>query len=226
MPSFESVSRAALPLVVAAIAGYFLGALPFGYWIARARGVDIFAAGSRSSGATNVVRTIGKGAGYTVFVLDVLKGAAAAGWPLLVLALKGPAAGASAAGALRFAHTLGATGLVCALLGHSFSCFTRFRGGKGVAAGAGGFLVLMPIVTVIGAAAWALVYYASGYVSLASLGAAVTLPVAGVFLNEPWFLIVIACAVAVFVTFRHRANIARLLAGTEHKRGRKREVAS
>jgi glycerol-3-phosphate acyltransferase PlsY len=209
-----AASHPLLPVLAAAIAGYFLGALAFGYWIARARGVDIFSAGSKSPGATNVVRVLGKPAGYSVFVLDVLKGALAAGWPLLVLPDRP-----------RWAHVLGAVGLICALVGHSFSCFTRFRGGKGVAAGAGGFLVLMPLVTVIGAAIWILMFFGTRYVSLASIAAAVTLPICAAVGGEYWFLIVIAVAVAVFVTVRHRANIARLLAGTENKSGRKHPEA-
>lgn len=211
MLSHEEIRASVLSILGLAAVGYLLGSLPFGYWVARAHGTNIFEAGSRSPGATNVGRVLGRKAGKLVFALDVLKGVAAAGWPLAWLRWSGAAA------TRETGLTLGVAGLVGALVGHSFSCFTRFRGGKGVATGAGGFLVLMPIVTLIGGAVWALLFYATRYVSLASLAAAVTLPVASALLREPVLLTVISSVIGVFVWFRHRANIARLLAGTEHR---------
>src|SRR5580658_449193 len=156
-----------VPLAIAAAAGYLLGSLPFGYMVARSRGVDIFSVGSRSPGATNVRRVLGSGPGNVVLALDVLKGAVAAGWPLL--AVWGALSAAAAP------RTLGYVGLASALLGHSFSCFTRFRGGKGVATAAGGLAVLMPCVAVSSAAVWAVTFAASRYVSLASIAAAASL---------------------------------------------------
>src|SRR5271169_1955812 len=148
-----------LPLSVAAASGYLLGSIPFGFLVARSRGVNIFEVGSRSPGATNVRRVLGGGLGFTVFVLDTLKGALAAGWPLLLVMLGSPGGHPSpeAGGAPdafrqfvadlpRLAVAMGYVGLAFALVGHSFSCFTRFRGGKGVASAAGGLLVLMPYV--------------------------------------------------------------------------------
>src|SRR5580658_2673632 len=105
-----------VPLAIAAAAGYLLGSLPFGYLVARARGVDIFSVGSRSPGATNVRRVLGSGPGNAVLALDLLKGAAAAGWPLMVTW--------GAFSSLSAARTLGCVGLAGALVGHSFSCFT------------------------------------------------------------------------------------------------------
>jgi glycerol-3-phosphate acyltransferase PlsY len=212
MPRLDALGPYAVPLCAAALAGYLLGAIPFGYLVARARGVNIFEHGSCSPGATNVRRVLGTGAGNTVFALDVLKGAVAAGWLRLWFGPSRPG---------HLVEVLGVVGLVFAMLGHSFSCFTGFRGGKGVATGAGGFLVLMPVVTLIGAAVWTLFFFATRYVSLASIAAAVTLPVAGLFLGVPGIYIVIATAVLVFVVIRHRPNIARLMAGTEHKFQRK-----
>jgi glycerol-3-phosphate acyltransferase PlsY len=108
-------------------------------------------------------------------------------------------------------------GLVAAMIGHSFSCFTGFKGGKGVATGAGGFLVLMPQVTLIAAAVWALLFFSIRYVSLASIAAALTIPVGAYFFNEPLVLIAAAAAAAIFVIVRHRANISRLIHGTENR---------
>lgn len=204
MPSAEEF-RSLLPAIIGVVvAGYFLGALPFGYLVARAHGVNIFQEGSKSPGATNVKRVVGRKAGNLVFALDVLKGGVAAGWPLLFGLGKG----------------LGCAGLAAALLGHCYSIFTGFRGGKGIATGAGGFLVLMPIVTVIGAAVWIGLFFTTGYVSLASIAAAVTLPVAALILGRPAYLTLIAAVIAIFVAVRHRANIRRLIAGTENRRGR------
>jgi acyl phosphate:glycerol-3-phosphate acyltransferase len=208
MSRLDALSPYAVPLLAAALIGYLLGALPFGYLVARANGVNIFEHGSRSPGATNVRRVLGTGAGNTVFVLDVLKGVAAAGWLRIWYGPSRPG---------HLVAVLGVVGLVAAMLGHSFSCFTRFRGGKGVATGAGAFLVLMPVVTLIGAAMWILFFFATRYVSLASLAAAATLPIAGLALHMPGIYTTIAAAVCVFVLFRHRTNIARLMAGTEPK---------
>lgn len=196
-------------LLAAAVIGYVLGSLPFGWLVARAHGVDIFTVGSKSSGATNVRRTLGPKAGNAVFTLDALKGVAAAGWPWV----------------LGEPHdaVLGVIGLAAAMLGHCFSCFTRFKGGKGVATGAGGFLVLLPLPTLISAIVWIAAYFLWRYVSLASILSAVTMPVAAVLLGFNWILVAVATAVCAFVIIRHRANIGRLIAGTE-SRGRRKEV--
>jgi glycerol-3-phosphate acyltransferase PlsY len=191
--------------IIAAVAGYILGSLPFGYLVARARGVNIFEVGSGSSGATNVRRVLGPGAGYAVFALDALKGAVAAGVPFFLFHSK----------------PVAVAGLLFAMLGHSFSCFTRFRGGKGVATGAGGFLVLMPPVTLIAVAVWTITFYFSRYVSLASILAAAAMPVAACLVDESGFIIAVTVLVGVFIVARHRANIGRLLKGTEDKCGKK-----
>jgi acyl phosphate:glycerol-3-phosphate acyltransferase len=207
-----------LPLLAAAGAGYVLGSLPFGFLVARSRGVNIFEVGSRSSGATNVRRVLGKGPGNTVFVLDLLKGALAAGWPLawfyFVLSRK---PSETQPVSLSDAALLGYAGLAFALLGHSFSCFTGFRGGKGVATAAGGFLVLLPYVVLIAAAIWLAVFYASRYVSLASILAAASLPLLSLAFGRGTLALGATVLTAVFVAVRHRANIGRLLSGTEKK---------
>jgi len=206
-----------IPLALAALAGYFLGSLPFGYLVARSRGVDIFTVGSRSPGATNVRRVLGSGPGNVVFVLDALKGAVAAGWPLLVAwgaywAFHGPA-------------VLGYVGLAFALVGHSFSCFTRFRGGKGVATGAGGLAVLMPTVALASAGVWVVVFYASRFVSLASILAALSLPLFAWLLRRDPLALWVSGLVAVFVVVRHRTNLGRLARGTEKRFERKKPAA-
>lgn len=197
-----------LQLVIAATAGYLLGSLPFGYLVARAKGVNIFEVGSKNPGATNVRRVLGKGPGNLVFALDMLKGAVATGWPLLPFV-------AMLAAEARW--EMAVAGLIAALLGHSFSCFTRFRGGKGVATSIGGLMILMPLAGLIAFAVWVVVFYSSGYVSLASIVAAIALVAAALLLKLPALLTGLAGAIAVFVIVRHRANIVRLMNGTENK---------
>ena len=117
-----------VPLILSLVAGYLLGALPFGYFVARSHGVNIFEVGSKNPGATNVRRVLGAKAGNTVFVLDALKGAVAALWPISAPLLH---LDPHAVGSMQI------MGLVGALIGHSFSCFTGFKGGKGVATALG-----------------------------------------------------------------------------------------
>jgi glycerol-3-phosphate acyltransferase PlsY len=223
------------PLALAAGAGYVLGALPFGYLVARSRGVNIFEVGSRSPGATNVRRVLGKNAGATVLALDLLKGAAAAGWPLLFAFCYArslppppdqPAPLGFAPQMASASRLAGYVGLAFALAGHSFSCFTRFRGGKGVATAAGGLLVLMPLVALGSAMLWAAVFYTTRYVSLASILAALSLPVLALLAGGGRVGIAVATLVALFVVLRHRANIGRLLGGTEKRFERRKAEPS
>ncbi len=219
-----------IPLTIAAVAGYFLGAIPFGYLVARAYGINIFEHGSKSPGATNVKRVLGKKAGNTVFALDAVKGAIAAGWPLWICSVLvlhathsdgSPAPESSADGARIFtdveASYFAVVGLLFAVLGHSFSCFTRFKGGKGVATSAGGFIVLMPVVTLIALGVWLVTFFASRYVSLASILAAAAIPIGAVLLHQPKLLVGLAVLIGAFVIVLHRPNIGRLLNGTENK---------
>lgn len=222
-------------LIVSAVAGYFLGALPFGYGVARAHGVDIFKEGSGNPGATNVKRVLGekfgakgRSAGNLVFALDALKGAVAAGWALLsrsdasiTFDFAGWPAFASGTLAGDDWRLVGLAGVVGAVLGHSFSVFTRFKGGKGVATAAGGVLVLVPVSCVIGAAVWVLTFYATRYVSLGSILAAVAVPLASWLRGNHLAINLVVTALGLFVIIRHRTNIRRLVAGTENKFVRK-----
>ena len=204
-------------LFMAAIAGYLLGALPIGYLVAKAKGVNIFEVGSKNPGATNVRRVLGHGPGNLVLFLDAAKGAAAAGWPLLVAFLDRPACNCGA-GQIEI---LAVTGLVAAILGHSFSCFTGFRGGKSVATAAGGFTVLFPAGMGIAVVVFGITLAASRYVSLSSMLGAVALAISAIALRNSLLLVVVAAGIASFVILRHRTNISRLIAGTESKIGRK-----
>ena len=214
-----------VPLLIAAVVGYLLGALPFGYFVARTKGINIFEHGSKNPGATNVKRVlgekfgpVGKRLGNLVFFLDALKGALATGWPLWVM-------GKITMNPEETYRTVvlpcAITGLIFALVGHSFSCFTQFKGGKGVATAAGGFMVLMPYAMLICLLVWIVTFYTSRYVSLASIVAAVALPIAAFFFHQPPLLLGLAVIIATFVVLRHRANITRLLNGTENRFAKK-----
>jgi glycerol-3-phosphate acyltransferase PlsY len=188
------------------LAAYLLGAIPTSYLVVRlVKGQDLRRLGSGNLGATNLYRTLGWRYAIPVGGFDLLKGAV----PVLVF---GPRAG----GGELVALLLG----LAALLGHVFSVFVNFRGGKGVATGAGIVLGLAPWAFLAAFAAWLLVVAASGYVSLGSIVAAVLLPPAVyVLAPERRGLVWLFALIAGLVVFFHRANIKRLLAGTEHRFG-------
>ncbi|MEY2880661.1 MAG: acyl-phosphate glycerol 3-phosphate acyltransferase [Verrucomicrobiota bacterium] len=220
--------------LVAAVVGYLLGALPFGYLVAKAKGVNIFEVGSKNPGATNVRRVLGNGPGNLVLILDAAKGALAAGWPIfnawyahLIPFSDGEREPFKSALAAADASSMqmAIIGLIAAILGHSFSCFTKFRGGKGVATGAGGFAVLFPLGAGIALGVFLATLAISRYVSLSSILAAASLPFAAFAFKAGSPMISISAMVAAFVIYRHRANLLRIRAGTESKVGRKKPAA-
>lgn len=204
-------------LAIFFLLGYLIGSVNFAVLVAKKHGVDILKEGSGNPGATNVKRVLGKGPGNLVFALDALKGFVGAGLPYLLLRVEENAAAAD----IHF--TVCVAGFVGTLLGHCFSCFLKFKGGKGVASTIGGLLVLLPVPILIGAAIWGLVFTLSRYVSLASIALGVSLPLSCWLLPlftkltfgqpEFWF----AAAIAAFNVWTHRSNIGRLLAGTENR---------
>jgi glycerol-3-phosphate acyltransferase PlsY len=183
-----------------AVGGYLAGSIPTGYWLVRAlRHEDIRKAGSGNIGATNVWRTYGARLGVTVMAVDTLKGFVPA---FLATIYVGHLAGVIAGGA--------------AMLGHWRPLFMKFaRGGKVVATCGGAFLGVAPLVGGIGALVWIAVFGLFRYPSLASMTAAVSLPVAAALLGEPWPVIAFAAVAALAVVVLHRPNISRLRAGTE-----------
>lgn len=183
---------------IAIVAAYLLGSIPSGYLAGRTRGIDIRTVGSRNVGATNVFRTLGKGIGIAVMGADIAKGAAAV---LLADALAGDRWAVLAAAA--------------AMAGHVWPVWLRFRGGKGVAVGAGAAAALTPIPFAILFAAWILIVLLTRYVSVASiLCAAAYAPLAWAF-GAPWPTIVFAGVASAAVIWLHRRNIQRLARGTE-----------
>lgn len=204
--SFQEILHAAWPAALA----YVVGATPFGFLAGKMRGVDIREHGSGNIGATNVLRVVGKPVGIAVFVLDVLKG--------LV-----PVAVAKLASDSSVIHILTAVG---AILGHNYTFWLGFKGGKGIATSAGAIATLMPIPLAAGLVVWLVLFFTLKWVSVASMGAAVALP--GVFAiltvvsgERDWPLLGFAVFLAVMALWRHRANIGRLRRGEENKFKRK-----
>ena len=203
-------------LGISALVGYLLGSVNFAVLVAKRYGIDILKEGSGNPGATNVKRVLGKGPGNLVFALDALKGFAGAGLPLLFLNSYEPKY-------QEIVFVICVAGLAGTLLGHCFSCFLGFKGGKGVASTIGGLLVLLPIPIVIGAALWAIAFYATRYVSVASLALGLSLPLSCWLVPKFTSLqfgaaqLIFAGAIALFNVWTHRSNIGRLLRGEENK---------
>ena len=192
----------AIQIVLVSLIGYLLGSISFAVLVAKSQGVDIFKEGSGNPGATNVKRTLGSKWGNVVFALDAIKGLVAAGWPMLVFGPHGLA--------------LGIIGLVAAIVGHSFSVFLKFRGGKGVATTMGGLLAIMPLVLLIGLLVWLICFYSTRLVALASILFAISLPLSAYFLNglgHPRFTL--GMLLCVLIVVRHRSNISRIVSGKE-----------
>lgn len=202
---------------------YLCGSLPFGYLAGRLKGIDIRQHGSGNIGATNVIRVLGKRTGIPVFVLDILKGlipVAFAEWCM------------KRWGAEPNTATLVA---VCcaaaAVLGHVFTFWLGFKGGKGVATSAGVLLGLAPLSLAFGLVTWVIVFTLSRYVALASMAAAVVIPLAMALLmvmQGTWNFVLLGLGIVmgVLVIVRHRSNIARLLRGTENRFGTKKAKGS
>jgi len=193
---------AAADLLLLLIA-YVLGSIPTGVLLSRAVGIDPRRAGSRNIGATNVARTAGRRLGALTLLGDALKGAL----PVWIAHLVAPASWLPAAVA------------VSAIAGHLWSCFLRFRGGKGVATALGVFTILAPNALVLALVAFAVTVAAFRIVSLASMVAAAVLPLGTMMLAANRSVTIAALLIAVAIIAKHRDNIARLLAGTEPKFG-------
>jgi len=186
--------------VIALVVAYLLGSIPFALIAGKLHGVDLRTVGSGNLGATNVFRTLGRTAGITVMVLDIAKGAAAVlvavaltdnPWPLV-------------AGAL-------------AILGHVFPVWTNFKGGKGVAVGAGALIGLVPAASGVLIVLWFVIVLTTRYVSIASIVCALAAaPLAWAF-GAPWSYVAFIALAGLFVIWKHRENIVRLSRGEENR---------
>ena len=196
--------------VLGLLAAYLIGAIPVGFLVARAAGgPDLRRAGSGNIGATNVLRTLGRGPAVLTLVGDIVKGYLAV----------------TAARAIGTEAWSAAGGAVAAVAGNCWPLFLAFRGGKGVATGLGAFLALVPWAVAPAAVLWLAVTSLSRYVSLASIVGCVSLPVAAALMGYPRHSVVAAALVGLIIMWRHRENIARLARGTEHRLGERARAA-
>jgi glycerol-3-phosphate acyltransferase PlsY len=198
--------------------GYLFGSFPAGYFAGRIAGTDVRSAGSGNIGATNVLRVLGKPWGYTVFFIDAFKGFAA----VRVAFFLAERLTVARPHAVYFAIL---AAVIC-VVGHTFPIWLRFKGGKGVATSVGAIFGLMPVAAVTIFLIWAIVFEITRYVSVASIIAALSCPVA-VALYIHWKIIegagllYFAIVMAIFIVWRHRSNFSRLLKGTEQRFTRK-----
>jgi glycerol-3-phosphate acyltransferase PlsY len=216
-----------LSYILAALAAYLLGSIPTGFLVAKAKGIDIRSVGSGNIGATNAMRVLGKPAGIFVMVMDMLKG-----WIACFLA---PAVGGFICMVIsnkdffddppvpmgRFIVIAG----IFAVLGHNYTCWLKFKGGKGIATTAGVYLALAPWALLVALVVFILAILLTKYVSVGSMSAAIALPVT-VWVMTPHnlFLGIVTTALGALAIYKHKSNLQRLIAGTENRLGQTKEI--
>lgn len=205
--------------ILIAVLAYLLGSIPTGYLVAKSKGIDIRTVGSKNMGATNVFRTLGKGPGIFVLFVDGLKGFAAAAWLCELVLHYYPVPPEQ----VLTAHVIGGIG---AVLGHNYTCWLNFKGGKGIATTAGVYFALAPLAVTIALGVWIVCFVGTRYVSVASLAAAVALPTAVWFTKDSVLLGIVTTVLGALAIYKHKANIQRLLAGTENRLNFKKQKSA
>ena len=218
-----------LSYILTALGAYLLGSIPFGFLVAKAKGVDIRAVGSGNIGATNAMRVLGKPTGIAVLLLDAAKGFAAVAlavnyqWSQMFPAVfpTDVIIHPTYDPIMNNAIVAG----IFAVLGHNYTCWLRFKGGKGIATTAGVYLALAPWTLLIALVVFIMALLLSRIVSVASMSAAVALP-AAVWVMTPHNVILglVTTALGVMAIFKHKSNIQRLMAGTESRLGAKKST--
>ena len=198
-----------LSYITVAVVAYLLGSIPTGFLVAKARGVDIRAVGSGNIGAANTFRAVGKTAGILVLLIDALKGYAAVWTADLVLKFFGVAESQMEP----YRVVAGAF----AVIGHNYTCWLHFKGGKGIATSGGAYLALAPLSVLYALLAFIVGFGVTRITSVGSILAAITLPTAVYFTKDDWTLRIVTITLGVLALFRHRSNIQRLIAGTENR---------
>ena len=188
-------------ILILCLLAYLFGSIPFGMLLAKTQNIDIREHGSGNIGATNVTRIMGKKAGFITLIGDVLKG-----WAIVFLASQW----------FEKPIFIALAGFMV-FFGHLYSIFLRFKGGKGVATGLGVFSFIMPLPTLFSSGIFVLSLKVSGYVSLSSILAAISLPILGIFFKIPLPYIYLASIVGLFTLQKHHENIIRIIQGTEAK---------
>jgi glycerol-3-phosphate acyltransferase PlsY len=219
-----------LSYILTALGAYLLGSIPFGFLAAKAKGIDIRSVGSGNIGATNAMRVLGKPIGITVLALDVLKG-------YLAVMLVAPFVFnwlaphfswyslENLSHLARFEIRLFVVAGIFAVLGHNYTCWLKFKGGKGIATTAGVYFALSPWALLVGLGVFILAVLITRYVSVGSIAAAVALPATVWIMSSNNLLLgIVTTALGALAIYKHKSNIQRLMAGTEHRFGQKKET--
>jgi glycerol-3-phosphate acyltransferase PlsY len=193
--------------IVVSLVAYLLGSIPTGFLVAKARGVDIRTVGSGNIGAANTFRAVGRTAGIIVLLIDALKGFVAVGASNLVLNFFGvPEPN-------REMYRIVAA--IFAVLGHNYTCWLKFKGGKGIATSAGVYLALAPLAVLYAVIAFIVGFAVTRITSVGSILASIALPTAVYFTKDNWTLRIATIALGILALLKHRTNMKRLIAGTE-----------
>jgi len=214
--------------ILTALGAYLLGSIPFGFLAAKAKGIDIRSVGSGNIGATNAMRVLGKPLGIFVLLMDAAKGFAACA---IMPAMLYDFFFASSWDDMFVNHPLEfqlqiklLTG-VCAVLGHNYTCWLKFKGGKGIATTAGVYLALAPWAVLVALVVFILAVLLTKFVSVGSIAAAVALPVTvWVLTPHNLFLGIVTTALGALAIYKHKSNIQRLMVGTENRLGKQKET--
>lgn len=197
-------------ILLAIAAAYAIGSIPTSYLMGRLKGIDVRKEGSGNVGATNVLRTVGKLPALITLILDILKGVLAVTFVASFFYYRGMPVNFNGLRAL-----LG----ISVIAGHNWSIFLRFKGGKGVATSLGVLAVLLPEATAAAAAVFLIVLAITKYVSLGSILLSITVPIVAALMGEDIEYILLAVTICILISYRHKSNIKRLMAGTENKIG-------
>ena len=205
--------------ILTALGAYLLGSIPFGFLVAKAKGIDIRSVGSGNIGATNAMRVLGKPAGIFVLLMDAAKGFVATVYMTpLVHGWIAPDVAEKSLGLNLFVFAG-----VCAVLGHNYTCWLKFKGGKGIATTAGVYLALAPWAVLVALVVFILAVLLTKYASVGSIAAAIALPIT-VWVMTPNNLLlgIVTTALGALAVYKHKSNIQRLMAGTENRLGQKK----
>jgi len=206
------------------LTAYLIGSVNFAVLVGKSNGINILEEGSGNPGATNVKRVLGKGAGNLVFGLDVFKGVVGTFLPFFLIWSLNPNGDG---GMEDFQKTLNdpstdsilITSFFGMLIGHCYSAFLGFKGGKGVASTIGGLAIILPVPILAGVVIWVIAFYSTKYVSVASMLLGISLPITCLVMKNSMTEIIFATVLSLFSLWTHRANIERLRQGTESRFG-------
>ena len=205
-----------LAYIIVAVAAYLLGSIPTGFLVAKAKGIDIRKTGSGNIGATNAMRVLGKPAGIFVLLMDAAKGYLACVFCYISLC-------SSSFTHQQIENCIIIAGIF-AVLGHNYTCWLKFKGGKGIATTAGVYLALAPYAVLIALVVFILAVAITRYISVGSILAAIALPILVYWTQNNDTLNIVTLVLGVLAIYKHKSNIQRLMAGIENRLGKKKDT--